>query len=117
MVNVLKIAAVGAVLAVVLLSVGSCTAPIASQPPESATPAAESGTLPLKCLRQDLARAILRRQFAQRVIGAGVAGSTGHAELYVGRDRDWTMVITITEGYTCLLAAGSNWHAVADGSI
>ena len=47
--------------------------------------------------------------------GAGLSGSQAMVELFASDTTGtWTMTVTLPDGRTCLVASGSDWHAVDD---
>lgn len=55
----------------------------------------------------------LERKYSEAPIALGVANNGGLVELLTTQSgTTWTLIITLPNGMTCLLAAGEDWEAV-----
>ena len=53
----------------------------------------------------------LSERYKETPVGIGVAGNGGLIELLTaGTGSTWTLIITLPNGPTCLLAAGQDWE-------
>ena len=64
-----------------------------------------------RCMTHDEAVALLETQFAERVIGRGLAAD-GRAmfEVFVGPKGSWTLLVSTPEGGSCIIADGLDWQ-------
>lgn len=73
------------------------------------------------CLPHDEAVAKLDRQYGERQIGFGLSQQgESVVELFVSDVGTWTVLITRTDGLSCIAAAGDNWmngQRVADDPV
>ena len=62
------------------------------------------------CLPRDLAVERLGKQFDEHVVGQGlVSGGRVMAEMFVSKTGSWTVLLTNTEGLSCVVASGESW--------
>ena len=62
------------------------------------------------CTERAALVAHLCRAYAETTIGRGIAGNGGVVELLSSPDGEsWTLIITMPNGLSCLLASGENW--------
>jgi hypothetical protein len=54
---------------------------------------------------------VLNSKYQEARQSAGIIGEngTGILELYVSKKGTWTMLATMAEGKTCIIAAGQSW--------
>jgi hypothetical protein len=65
------------------------------------------------CLLRDNAVSQLEGQYGERVVGRGLAaGGKAMVELFVGKTGTWTVVVTDTQGRSCVVASGAGWTGV-----
>jgi hypothetical protein len=65
------------------------------------------------CLLRDSAVSQLEEQYSERVLGRGLAqGGKAMVELFVGKTGSWTVVVTDTEGRSCVVSSGDGWTPV-----
>ena len=62
-------------------------------------------------------RAVIMRQleskYDERPVAIGIANNGGVVEVLTTPDgRTWTIVITLPNGMTCLVAAGEDWETI-----
>ena len=65
------------------------------------------------CLDRQDTISKLQNQYGEKLSARGLA-SNGKAmiELLTSRDGSWTMLITTTDGRTCIIGSGHDWLAV-----
>lgn len=66
-----------------------------------------------RCVLHDGAVSRLAKQYNEQVVGRGLA-ETGKTmlELFVSTSGSWTVVVTNTQGTSCVIATGESWHDV-----
>lgn len=62
------------------------------------------------CLPHDVAVARQESQYGEKKFGTGL-GQRGRSivELFVSEERTWTVLVTHTNGMSCVAASGGNW--------
>jgi len=64
------------------------------------------------CGKRDDVLAQLSERYKEAPVGVGVAGNGGLIELLTASaGSTWTLIITLPNGPTCLLAAGQDWES------
>jgi hypothetical protein len=62
------------------------------------------------CVPHDVAIDQLAKVFNEKVVGLGLAkNQQSVVELYVSSQGSWTILVTLTNGMSCIAAAGENW--------
>ena len=75
----------------------------------TSTPAAASGPI---CVERGQLVEGLSAKYQEHRQGVGITSTnTGALEFFASEKGTWTMVITTTNGRTCVLAAGHSWHS------
>ena len=75
-----------------------------------ATPALGAG---MACHNRGTVKQHLSKNYKEKSIALGVANNGGVVELFTAKDgKTWTIVITLPNGPTCLIAAGKDWEAL-----
>lgn len=55
----------------------------------------------------------LKRKYEEAPVALGVANNGGLVELLTTKSgTTWTLIITLPNGMTCLLAAGEDWESI-----
>jgi len=77
----------------------------------AAIPVAQAQT---KCLPHEKAVGNLMRHYGEQAIGVGL-GSKGQSvfELYVADTGTWTILVTRTNGMSCVAASGNDWSKLS----
>ena len=76
---------------------------------------AHSGGQPNSCLPHKTAIDRLAKMFDEKVVGLGLGKNQKSViELYVSSAGSWTILVTLTNGMSCIAAAGLNWTDTAD---
>ena len=59
----------------------------------------------------------LAMKFSERPVAIGLSGNGGVMEVLSSETGDsWTIIITMPDGNTCLIAAGENWEHIDTGA-
>ena len=61
--------------------------------------------------------ATLELAYGERKAAVALSGSGGLVELYTADDGSWTLLYTVPDGLTCLLAAGEAWESWAPAPV
>ena len=57
----------------------------------------------------------LARDYAEEPVASGIANNGGLVEVFASPERNtWTLLITMPDGHTCMMAAGSAWMEFRD---
>ncbi|MEL6914420.1 MAG: hypothetical protein AAFP13_07945 [Pseudomonadota bacterium] len=65
-----------------------------------------------KCAPRDAIVSALALDYDERPVGSGFQGSKQILEVFVSDDdKTWTIIVTATNGVSCILGAGTDWHA------
>ena len=64
------------------------------------------------CAPRAEVEAFLARDYQEQPIATGIANNGGLVEVFASPERTtWTLLITMPDGRTCMMAAGENWIA------
>jgi hypothetical protein len=64
------------------------------------------------CGKRDDVVAQLSQKYKEAPVGVGLASNGGLIELLAaGNGTTWTLIITLANGATCLVAAGHDWQS------
>ena len=75
------------------------------------TPAVPSASRSICTERSDLVDQ-LSRTYQEKQHGLGITSAgQGTLEFFASKKGSWTIIVTTTEGETCILATGHSWHA------
>ncbi len=85
-----------------------------TESPKGNTPALQpsnpSSTPGVKCLPHDDAVSNLKQHYDEDAIGLGLSNKgQSVVELFVADTGSWTILVTNTQGVSCVAAAGQNW--------
>ena len=62
------------------------------------------------CMPHEAAVANLEQNFGQQAAGIGLAGrGQSMVELFVGKSGSWTILVTRTDGMSCVASSGEDW--------
>ena len=76
----------------------------------AATATAQASELAKCGDRMELAE-ILKEKFQQVPVGVGVSHENTHAfEVFASKNGGWTVLMTKTNGQTCIMAGGHSWE-------
>jgi len=76
------------------------------------TPALADGPPYQACGQRDAVVERLRTGYGEERTGAGLNSSRGIIEVYASqRTGTWTILLTLPDGRSCLIAAGESWQA------
>ncbi len=75
-------------------------------------PAAAANAAPQSvCYEREDVIAHLARKYRERVAGVGLANGGGLVELLTSDGgQTWTIIVSLPNGQSCLMAAGENWR-------
>lgn len=68
----------------------------------------------LQCASHEKMIELLSKRFSEVPKAIGLVGQKRVMEVYVSKTGTWTILVTNSEGQTCILAAGNNWEDVPD---
>ena len=75
-------------------------------------PALAQGVQAATCGSRDEVTRKLAHRFGEMQQGAGVVSTNQVLELWSSDDGSWTILMTRSDGVTCIMAAGSFWRDV-----
>lgn len=65
------------------------------------------------CHAHDTVISYLRQQFREEPVAMGLANNGGLIEVYTNHEQStWTILITMPNGQTCMVAAGRSWESL-----
>lgn len=84
---------------------------------KSATLAIAAGTLlvatqatAMNCATRDSIATALSINYGEQPVSGGLQGDNRLVEIFVSeKDNTWTILVTETNGVSCIVAAGTNW--------
>ncbi len=62
------------------------------------------------CAKRDSMLSALESRYKEQRRGLGLAASAGLVELYLSESGSWTVIVTMANGVSCILAAGKDWE-------
>ena len=66
------------------------------------------------CMPHEAAVANLEQKFGEQVAGIGLAGrGKSMVELFIGNSGSWTILVTRTNGMSCVASSGEDWTDLA----
>ncbi|MDA0231318.1 MAG: hypothetical protein O3B21_14175 [Proteobacteria bacterium] len=86
----------------------------ASAEEQPASQSAQTRGQPNSCVPHKTAIDQLGKMFNEKVVGLGLGkNQKSVVELYVSTAGSWTILVTLTNGMSCIAAAGQNWTDTA----
>jgi hypothetical protein len=100
-------------LAALIVTITLLGAPFAARAGEApAGQHVESESPADSCVPHRVAMDQLAKLFNEKVVGLGLGSNQESVvELYVSSHGSWTILVTMTNGMSCIAAAGENWTA------
>ena len=84
----------------------------------SALTASAAGTGPQSCSTRADVLNLLADKYSEAPVAVGLADNGGVIELLTsGQGGTWTIIITMPDGTSCMLAAGEDWEQVSQSLI
>ena len=68
---------------------------------------------PNLCTKRTSMISALSNKYEEQRRGMGVASRAGVMEFYVSQKGTWTMLMTLPNGMSCIVAAGRDWEEIA----
>lgn len=65
------------------------------------------------CMQHKILVSYLTEKFAETPRALGLVASRNVMEVYVSGKGTWTIVMTSTEGISCIVAAGDTWEEIS----
>ncbi len=66
-----------------------------------------------KCGKRDKLAEVLKERYKEVPIGLGISQKSTEAfEIYVSEKGTWTVTMTMSNGMTCVMAAGHSWQTL-----
>jgi hypothetical protein len=98
-------------LKAIIFSATLLAMPFAAQAEESVDGLlTQSKPRPNSCVPHNVAVDQLSNKFNEKVVGLGLGkNQQSVVELYVSSKGRWTILVTLTNGMSCIAAAGENW--------
>ncbi len=66
------------------------------------------------CAERDAISSKLSNKYSEQRSGMGLVGSSGMVELFTAESGTWTIIVTQTDGTSCIVAAGNSWASYAN---
>ena len=66
----------------------------------------------VQCAKQGLMHQLLTKKYKETPIGVGTINQDRYLQLFVSASGTWTMLMTKTDGESCIVASGENWDSV-----
>jgi hypothetical protein len=66
----------------------------------------------VQCAKQGLMQKLLTEKYKETPVGVGTINQDRFMQLFVSADGTWTMLMTKTDGESCIVASGENWDSV-----
>ncbi len=72
------------------------------------------GAGPAACNKRDVVLKHLASKYSEQPVALGIANNGGVIEVLTnGNGSTWTIIVTLPDGMSCLLAAGENWESLS----
>ena len=69
------------------------------------------------CAKRDDAIKTLSEKYNEKIVSRGLAkGGKSMVEVFASDSGSWTVIVTNTEGLSCIVASGESWHDVPSAS-
>ncbi len=69
---------------------------------------------PVACNKRDVVLKHLASKYSEQPVAIGVANNGGIIEVLTsGNGSTWTIIVSLPDGTSCLLAAGENWESLS----
>ena len=65
--------------------------------------------LPIKCNKSETILEMLRDTYHEQAVGGGITSGGGHIRLFVSKEKTFTVIVTATNGTSCILTGGDSW--------
>jgi hypothetical protein len=75
--------------------------------------AAISPSHAIACAERDAMMSRLNSKFNEQLRAIGMVSATGVLEVLVSKNGTWTILMTMANGRSCLVASGQHWEQVA----
>jgi hypothetical protein len=66
----------------------------------------------IQCAKRDLLIGLLAKKYSETPVGTGTINDDRYMQLFVSAQGSWTVIVTKTDGQSCIVAAGRNWEAL-----
>jgi hypothetical protein len=74
--------------------------------------AGSASAFEIQCAKHDQIAGRLAKKYSERPVGAGTIGDERYMQLFVSPQGSWSVVVTKTDGESCIVAAGANWESM-----
>jgi len=65
----------------------------------------------VQCAKQALMHQLLTEKYKETPVGVGTINQDRLMQLFVSANGTWTMLMTKTDGESCIIASGENWDS------
>ena len=66
----------------------------------------------VQCGKHGLMQKLLTEKYKEIPIGVGTVNQDRYMQLFVSANGTWTMLMTKTDGQSCIIASGENWDSM-----
>lgn len=66
----------------------------------------------VQCAKQGLMQQLLAEKYKEAPVGVGTVNRDRYMQLFVSAEGTWTMLMTQTDGQSCIIASGENWDSL-----
>lgn len=73
---------------------------------------AENRSGAVKCAEHKAMVQLLTKKYSETPMGVGTVNQDRFMQLFVSEGGSWTILVTKTNGESCIVAAGKNWEEV-----
>ena len=66
----------------------------------------------VQCAKQMLMQQLLIEKYKETPVGAGTVNQDRYMQIFVSAKGTWTILMTQTDGQSCIIASGENWDSL-----
>lgn len=76
----------------------------------SYAPATNVSAAQIQCAKHNQMVGLLSKKYSETPVAMGTVNEDRFMQLFVSSEGTWTILVTMTDGQACIVAAGQNWE-------
>ena len=77
-------------------------------------PASEAFAVGVQCAKHNTLVGMLTKKYSENPVAMGTVNEDRFMQLFVSPQGSWTILVTKTNGESCIVAAGQNWEKLPE---